>query len=412
MNQRASSRKNKLAVPFMLVSFGLVTALLFLELAVRIFVPVSDFFWESNPILGIKHLPYKSGRWVKPGLFDVQIQINSHGFRDMEHSYEKALGIKRLVLLGDSYLEALQVPFERSITYLLEENLRNREVRAETINLGVSGFGTAREYLMLRDYGLRYKPDLVLLFFVGNDLLNNSVRLEGKPYLPYPLLNGDRVLSRDKSGEPSFTSIVDSRSRLSFITGFLKDRSAGFRLLRMTIDQAPDINEILYRFGLISTISDREGNAGNDFGLYEIYRRPEKKVISESWGITEQFVLEIRRLAATHGAKFAVVLVPAPWEVYPALWHAVLNRLPVMRQVSMSLEKPSVRLTSFLKAHGIVYVDLLPGFRENANSSPPLFFEPDSHWTPAGHRLAADLIIDPTVSMLRDKLVVALPRRD
>jgi SGNH hydrolase-like domain, acetyltransferase AlgX len=403
MNQSASFWKSKFAVNFVLVSFGIVIAALFLELTVRIFVPVSDFFWESNPVLGTKLVPYKRGRWVRRGLFDVQIQINSHGFRDREHSYEKAAGNKRVAMLGDSYLEALQVPWERSITYQLEEKLRSKGIRAETINLGVSGFGTGREYLMLRDCGLSYKPDLVLLFFVGNDLLNNSVRLEGKPYLPYPLVNGDKLLSRDSSGEPRFTSIVDTRSSLSFITGFLKDRSASFRLLRTTIDSSPGINEILYRLGLVSTISDKGSNAGNDFGLYEVYRSAEKEALSESWVITEQLVLEIRRLAATHSVKFAVVLVPAPWEVYPALWQAVLNRLPAMRLVSMDLEKPSLRLRSFLKAHGIMYMDLLPGFRDQANSSPLLFFEPDNHWTPAGHRLAADLIIDPTVSILRDK---------
>jgi hypothetical protein len=395
--------KKQCGLNFGLISFGLVIASLLFELTVRLFVPVSDFFWEWNPVLGSKLVPYKTGRWVKSGLFDVQIRINSHGFRDREHTYEKPTGVKRVQLLGDSYLEALQVPFEHSITHLLEEKLWSGGVRGETINLGVSGFGTGREYLMLRDYGTRYKPDLVLLFFVGNDLLNNSVRLEGKPYLPYPVVDGAGVLSRDGMGEPRFTSIVDSRSRLSFITGLVKDRSAGFRLLRITIDESPGINEILYRLGLMSTISDKENTGGDNFGLYEIYRSAENDAITESWAITEQFIVEIRRRTAAQGAKFMVVLVPAPWEVYPSLWQAVLNRIPAMRLVSMQLERPSARLVSFLKEQGIMYVDLLPAFRKRANSSSPLFFEPDSHWTPEGHRLAADLLMDPTVAILTDK---------
>jgi hypothetical protein len=117
--------------------------------------------------------------------------------------------------------------------------------KAETFNMGLSGFGTGREYLMLREYGLRYQPDLVLLFFVGNDLLNNSVRLEGTPYVPYPLMNENLTLLRDAPGAPRFTPIVDTQSRFSFLTGFLKAHSEGFRLLRMTIERAPRVNDSL-----------------------------------------------------------------------------------------------------------------------------------------------------------------------
>jgi hypothetical protein len=403
LNPGASSLNRNLARLLLLVGLGIGLAALVLELAVRIFVPVSDFFWETDPVLGVRLIANKHGRSVKPGLFDVPVAINSHGFRDREHSYEKPADIKRILLLGDSYVEALQVPLERSVTALLEKRLRSRDVNAETINLGVSGFGTAREYLMLREYGLKYKPDLVLLFFVGNDLLNNSARLEGKPYLPYPLLHRDRTLLRDQSGEPRFTPIVDTRSRLSFLTSFLKDHSAGFRFLRMTIDRAPDINEIFYRWGLISTISAKEADPANNFGLYEIYRNPATDTMAEARDTTQRLVLEIERLTARHNAKFAVVLVPAPWEVYPNLWQTVLDKTPAMRQVSFDLDKPSHSLTSFLRAHGIMYVDLLPGFRAHANS-PALFFEPDNHWTTDGHRLAVDLMIDPVTGILEGSM--------
>jgi hypothetical protein len=173
-------------------------------------------------------------------------------------------------------------------------------------------------------------------------------------------------------------------------------------LLRITIDRAPDINEMLYKWGLISTLSAKEGDPANNFGLYEIYRSPETDAMAEAWAATERFVLDIERLAARHDARFAVVLVPAPWEVYPALWQTALDKLPTMRQASFDLDKPSHRLTSFLNAHGIRYVDLLPGFRAHGDSS-ALFFEMDNHWTPEGHRLASDLISHQLAAMLRNR---------
>jgi hypothetical protein len=165
---------------------------------------------------------------------------------------------------------------------------------------------------------------------------------------------------------------------------------------------------ILYRLGFISTMAAGKGDSKNDFGLYEIYRNAETDALIESWTLTEQLLMEIKRLAESHGARFAVVLVSAPWEVYPELWQTVLNRLPAMRQVTMDLDKPSRRLTSFLQRRGIPYVDLLPGFRVQARSA-ALFFQQDNHWTADGHRLAVDLIVDKVTSMFRDNDASAEP---
>ena len=49
--------------------------------------------------------------------------------------------------------------------------------------MGVSGYGTASEYLWYRDVGRAFHPDIVLLsFYPGNDVRNNSPTLE--PTLP------------------------------------------------------------------------------------------------------------------------------------------------------------------------------------------------------------------------------------
>jgi hypothetical protein len=48
----------------------------------------------------------------------------------------------------------------------------------EVIGMGVAGYGTLQEFLVFRDIGYLYDPDLVLVgFFDGNDLMNNSQEL-------------------------------------------------------------------------------------------------------------------------------------------------------------------------------------------------------------------------------------------
>ena len=60
--------------------------------------------------------------------YGVHVRINSKGLRDREHAYEPAPGVFRIVVLGDSFMEAYQVPLEDSLPYLLQERLAERKV--------------------------------------------------------------------------------------------------------------------------------------------------------------------------------------------------------------------------------------------------------------------------------------------
>jgi GDSL-like lipase/acylhydrolase family protein len=385
----------------MVIGVGVLFGALVLEAVVRAVVPVSDFFYEFDPHVGLKGIARKHGRAIKRGSFDVPVEINSHGFRDREHAYDKPPGTRRVVLLGDSFIEALQVPFERSVTPLLEERVRQETGAVEFINLGLSGFGTGREYLMLEEYGLRYKPDLVLLFFVGNDISDNSRRLKGLPYLPYPLPGSDGGLARDARGRPLFSPFEDRTSRLGALARFLRNHSKSYRVLREAIDSSPPLNELLYRLRLMSTPPERANRRGpTSFGFHEIYRLSPTPLWTEAWAVTEGMLVATRDLAESHGARFAVVLVPEGWEVYPELWQNILRRIPAMRDVPMDLELPSRRLSTFLAAHRIPHVSLLPEFRARAGGLPPLYVAGDPHWGAEGHRLAAELLASHVAGLL------------
>jgi lysophospholipase L1-like esterase len=383
---------------------GIGLGALAFEVAVRVAVPVSDFFYEFDPHVGTKGIPNKTGYAVRRGVFTTPVSMNSHGFRDREHGWSKPAGTRRVVVLGDSFVEALQVPFERSVTPLLEAKVGQAAGSVEFINLGLSGFGTGRQYLMLREYGLRYQPDLVVLFLVGNDISDNSRRLQGKPFLPYPLPAGDGTLARDERGQPRFSTFADQTSALGSIAAFLRNRSKGYRVVREAIDGSTAVNGLLYRVGLMSTPPEQVNRTtGDNFGFYEIYRQQPTPAWAEAWALTEGMLLATRDLAAAHGAPFVVVTVPAAWEVYPDQWQGILQRVPAMRDVAMDLELPSKRLGRFLAAHGIPNVSLLDEFRARARTSPALYVAGDAHWTADGHRLAADLLAAPVSGLIASK---------
>src|SRR5215475_12325568 len=76
-------RRGALQVGLAVIALGI--SLVIFEGMVRLFVPVSDFFWQPDPVLGSRLVPNKTGRFVRRGQFDVPVTINSHGFRDREH---------------------------------------------------------------------------------------------------------------------------------------------------------------------------------------------------------------------------------------------------------------------------------------------------------------------------------------
>jgi lysophospholipase L1-like esterase len=119
-------------------------------------------------------------------------QVNSHGWRDAETTWEKPAGVKRLVVLGDSFTFGVGVDAEQRYT----EELERLRPGLEVLNLGMNAVGTDQELLYLEDHGLRYAPDLVVCaFFEGNDLADVSYQRNSywpKPY--FVLEQGELVL--------------------------------------------------------------------------------------------------------------------------------------------------------------------------------------------------------------------------
>src|SRR5689334_15791261 len=114
----------RLASICLLLTFGLCLGVATSEMLVRFVVPLSDFLWQWDPLIGMKLIPGKHGRSVKAGLYDVDVEVNSVGFRDQEHTLGKPSGTCRIAVLGDSFMEALQVPFESSTTLRVQKELQ------------------------------------------------------------------------------------------------------------------------------------------------------------------------------------------------------------------------------------------------------------------------------------------------
>ncbi|MGB0579989.1 MAG: SGNH/GDSL hydrolase family protein [Limisphaerales bacterium] len=141
---------------------------------------VSGQRYLFDPVLGWRNIPH-----FEASTFGYPLSINSKGLRDREYPYEKPAGVKRILVLGDSFAWGYGVGDEHIFTEVLEEKLAGGEQKWDVINAGVSGYGTDQEYLFLKNEGLKYQPDVVLLaFYLRNDPVNNTGLVQyglGKP---------------------------------------------------------------------------------------------------------------------------------------------------------------------------------------------------------------------------------------
>src|SRR5205823_12768757 len=199
----------------LLVLFGVVFGLTLVEIGLRLIGFSYPEFYGADARRGYSLRPNMEGWYRKEG--EAYVRINSDGLRDREHSKIKPLNTFRIAVLGDSFVEALQVPFEESFCQIVEQQLRSCPAMAahdvEVINFGVSGYGTAQELITLRNQVWQYSPDLVLLAVTtNNDISDNSQALKKTNQIPYFVWRDERLVEDD-----SFLQTHSFQSRNNFL---------------------------------------------------------------------------------------------------------------------------------------------------------------------------------------------------
>ena len=107
----------------------------------------------------------------------VPVHINNLGFRDpRDYSTAKRPGTFRIVFLGDSVTFGHGSVYEHTYPYLFEQKLKawRPDVDWQVWNLAVPGYNTSQELEHLKEIGPQFSPDLVVIGFFENDLVDNS----------------------------------------------------------------------------------------------------------------------------------------------------------------------------------------------------------------------------------------------
>jgi hypothetical protein len=364
-----------------LAAGGMIFALVMLEVGVRWLHLLPDRFWEPDPVLGARLTPGKTGWWTQEEReFLIPVAINSHGLRDVEHEYEKKPGVARILVLGDSFVEALHVALEDSFPRRLEAELDDDGRDVEVISAGVSGYGTAGAVLFFESQGKRYHPDVVLLaFYPGNDVRNNSALLEDTFR---PVYGEDGELQRVESVGSSDGAGRDSWS----------GRLAAYRYLRkLVLTRQPALAKVLTDLGLMRPEALRQTSENETVPVaYGVYAEPLDRDWEDAWARTEGLLSRLRRDVEQAGAKLMVAALTTREQIYADTWEEILAAHPAMRERRWDLQAPQRRLIEWCESQNVACVALEAAFvGARDGKAEPLHYKHDGHWTPTGHAVAA-----------------------
>ncbi len=161
---------------FLAAAIGIGVLILVCELLLRLFLPftyVTIGHTESPHarLYGWGYNPHELARIMNPDTGEVYWdRVNSRGWRDRERTLENTRGSFRIVVIGDSVTFGAIVPAAQIYTRLLEDRLQREGYNVEVINISYGGWDPEQELEALKNEGILYRPDLVILQFCANDL--------------------------------------------------------------------------------------------------------------------------------------------------------------------------------------------------------------------------------------------------
>ncbi|WP_027392039.1 SGNH/GDSL hydrolase family protein [Aquimarina latercula] len=142
-----------------------------------------SFWYDINKNFGTSHLPNNNYRQKKT-CFDVTYQSNSKGFRDQERAIRSSN--KRVLVLGDSFIEGVGVSREFRLSNLLE-----KEKNIPHLNFGMAGnFGSTQYYMLYKTLASSYTHDAILIGVLpANDFIDDdyeiNLKINSDRYRPY-----------------------------------------------------------------------------------------------------------------------------------------------------------------------------------------------------------------------------------
>jgi hypothetical protein len=343
-------------VALMLMSIILLAAAGEIVLRVRVFLS-QPRFTRIDPILGWSHNADVSGEMQKEG-HNYTISYNNYGYRGSDIEFAKDAAVRRIVFLGDSFVDAAEVGDTEVFTARLQDSLDGIEV----INLGVYGYSTAQKLISLESVGLRFDPDLVVLVTVSNDFVENVHNFYGFGPRPRFVLDGARSLRLEGVDHPNARETFERTNIRLPGMAFLHQHSLLYYALNSRIYHRLIAERMV-------TLTKAQETANSPEYRHQLFLR---------------LVSRMDEICKARGIRCVVVF---------AYW----------RNELLTEESPMKRAILDVAAAGIRVADLHePLRRAELSGGESLYYRQDSHWNALGNSVVAATLRPLLVDLLNE----------
>ena len=341
-------------------------------------------YLRFDPVVGFAPIGKKRVTWRKEGYSDVQ--LNSLGMNDVERTFEKPENTYRIAVLGDSYVEALQVARDSNFCSLIEATLNEQfpSRHFEVLNLGVSSYSLGQQMLRLQNPGIKFQPDLVLLV-VRNDatyLLPPDTAAGFFGARPSFFLDAHRKLIADYTAQEFIVRSMEGKRIL--LTSWLRENSRIWGVLSKCVEHscgwfrkvtAADfsgaaISKKRTAFGESETFP--KTYAANQIAGRATLPHSTDNCVRFMWPIAHAIIEEMQSVCHRNGSEFCVI------------------RLGGVRGYQNEIETD--RLSNTANQLKIPYFDTTPALNKlwRQGQSSKIWYQ--SHFTPLGHKVLAEEI--------------------
>jgi hypothetical protein len=374
-NRPTPPRLRRFGVGLALLGISTILCLLVVEGAVRLLIPQqliavwTDTFQPADSI-GWMFKP-NIDQPINTGEGTVRLVTDETGFRVAPE--RSASEDARVMLIGDSFMAAVQVEYEESFAARMEAGLSARMGRPMGVRNVSSGGWDPPQYLIKGRRMLAAHPvDLVVVsVYVGNDVVLEPMEIRA-PLQPVRIhsFRVPRSLAAPELTDAIARPIDDRLKRRSHLYILLKNRVSYIRMqLGLSGAWFPDVH--------LRSLAD-----------------------SPRWGYTIDILEQIRDAAAEGGAATVFVLVPSHFQVDRAVLDQHVNAFNV-NPAEVVIDQPNEILARGLRERGLEVLDPVSGMRRDYEErGQPLFGRVDTHLSVEGHRVLWDLVADDITRIL------------
>ncbi|MDP6401057.1 MAG: hypothetical protein QF835_09070 [Candidatus Marinimicrobia bacterium] len=359
---------------FLLLFASLLFCTVIAETIVRLFLPQQLIYappdvYQPDSTFGWRYLENTNTVVNHAGAGLVHFRTDEYGYRinATDNKIKNTGNPLNVLILGDSFLAALQVENEKTIPQLLKQDLQSQyTLNVDFYNSAVGGWDP-NHYLLEAKKVLkenRLKLDMCLVFlYVSNDIVT-SVNTS---------YNFEQVSPQHSFSIPedlSWSSFINSV--LYPINDFLEVRSHLFIFLKHRFQS------ILAKFGLTAAY------------FPDIFLLSEQS--SARWGITSGICKNIHDEFQRLNVPVVFILLPSVYQCNTKIFYEHIENFDIPLD-SVDLKQPNELLAEYFQENRIELHDPLFFMQKQFNHGYTMYGKIDGHFNEEGHRVVADYVL-------------------